>query len=74
MPLFDALIIPQNNFSPPDPTMYTAAPDDRRQRLIEAGAMNCCPDGDFLSLMPSVDHDDGPVVEGATWLRRVLGF
>jgi hypothetical protein len=53
---------------PPDPA------DDRRQRLIEAGVLDCCPDGDFLTLMPSVDLAESPAGESATWLRRVLGF
>lgn len=49
-------------------------PDDRLQLLLEAGMLNCCPHGDFLSLMPSVERAEPASSEGATWLRRVLGF
>lgn len=74
MSLFDPTIVARDMVSvlvepqPDDP------PGDRHQRLIEAGMLNCCPDGDFLSLMPSVDRPDPPWSDGKTWLRRVLGF
>ena len=45
----------------------------RRLLLLEAGLNDCCPDGDLLSLMPSVDDPDVPWVDGRTWLRRILG-
>jgi hypothetical protein len=47
---------------------------DRHFLLLEAGINHCCPDGDLLSLMPSVERPDLPWVDGKTWLRRILGF
>ncbi|MFC3086034.1 hypothetical protein [Tabrizicola soli] len=48
--------------------------DDRRQRLVEAGSMDCCAEGDFLALMPSVDAPAPSWSDDRTWLRRILGF
>jgi hypothetical protein len=48
--------------------------DDRRCRLLEAGSMNCCVEGDFLALMPSVDAPAPLWSDDRTWLRRILGF
>lgn len=48
--------------------------DDRRHRLLEAGSMDCCPEVDFLALMPSVDAHAPSWCDDRTWLRRILGF
>jgi hypothetical protein len=47
---------------------------DLRHRLLEAGSMDCCAEGDFLALMPSVDAPAPPWSDDRTWLRRILGF
>lgn len=47
---------------------------DRHQRLLEAGKLDCCPSGDLLSLMPSVDRPEQPWTDGRSWLGRILGF
>jgi hypothetical protein len=47
---------------------------DRHQRLLEAGTMNCCAEGDFLALMSSVGAPAQVWRDGRTWLRRILGF
>lgn len=47
--------------------------DDRRDRLLEAGCLHGCAEGDFLALMPSVDARPG-WTDDQTWLRRILGF
>jgi hypothetical protein len=47
---------------------------DLRDRLLEAGNMDCCAGSDFLALMPSVDAPDPLWGDDRTWLRRVLGF
>lgn len=49
-------------------------PFDMHQRLLEAGAVGVCPEGDLLALMPSVQAGDVPWVDGTSWLRRMLGF
>jgi hypothetical protein len=47
---------------------------DRRHRLLEAGSMDCCVEGDFLALMPSVDTPSANWSDDRTWFRRILGF
>ena len=47
---------------------------DRRNRLLEAGSINCCTEGDFLALMPSVDTPAPAWRDDRTWFRRILGF
>jgi len=47
---------------------------DRRDRLLEAGNMDCCASGDFLALMPSVDDPPPAWSDDRMWLRRILGF
>lgn len=56
----------------PDPEAEAA--DDRHSRLIEAGILGGCCEGDLLALMPSVDRDVQALRDTPTWLRRVLGF
>lgn len=48
--------------------------DDRRSRLIEAGILGGCCEGDLLALMPSIERDLPAPDARRTWLRRVLGF
>lgn len=77
MSLFDPFIVAQDLsliLSEPAADSEPPTPDDRLHLLLEAGMLNCCPDGDFLSLMPSVERAKPWSGEGATWLRRVLGF
>ncbi|MDZ4089467.1 MAG: hypothetical protein U1E69_21980 [Tabrizicola sp.] len=47
---------------------------DLRHRLLEAGSLDCCAEGDFLALMPSVHAPAPPWSDDRTWLRRILGF
>lgn len=47
---------------------------DRLDQLLEAGTTLCCFDGDFLSLMPSVEVPAPLWADDRTWLRRILGF
>ena len=47
---------------------------DLRDRLLEAGIMDCCAEGDFLALMPSVNAPVLPWSDDRTWLLRILGF
>jgi hypothetical protein len=77
MSLFDPFIVAEDLAAilvEPAPDSEEGSLGDRHQRLIEAGMLNCCPDGDFVSLMPSVERADLPWSDGKAWLRRVLGF
>lgn len=46
---------------------------DLRDRLLEAGALGCCAEGDLLALMPSVLGERHPWADGPSWLERLLG-
>lgn len=64
---------------PPDPARlypdpWADAADDRLSRLIEAGLLGGCCEGDLLALMPSLDRAPRGGQDGPGWLRRVLGI
>jgi hypothetical protein len=58
----------------PAPGAECAHADDRRSRLIEAGILGGCCEGDLLALMPSIERDLQGLGDSPTWLRRMLGF
>lgn len=74
MSLHDPLLVAQDMFAVIYGPDLQPAPEDRRNRLLEAGSMGCCAEGDLLALMPSVDAPAPPWRDDRTWLRRILGF
>jgi len=64
---FVAAVLPAESNSPP-------FVGERLHRLLEAGSMDCCAEGDLLALMPSVDTPAPIWSDDRTWFRRILGF
>ncbi|MBC2836853.1 hypothetical protein [Paragemmobacter straminiformis] len=58
---------------PPDDTADGLV-RDRHHRLFEAASLNGCPEGDLLSLMPSLDPTVPDWTDGPGWIFRILGF
>lgn len=76
MSLYDPVLLAQDFFAAVLPAESHSPPfvGDRHHRLLEAGSMDCCPEGDFLALMPSVDAPSSKWSDDRTWFRRILGF
>jgi hypothetical protein len=55
-------------------TVGTPPLGDLCDRLLEAGGTDCCAEGDFLALMPSVYAPAPAWSEDRSWLQRILGF
>ena len=76
MSLYDPILIVHEGISAGSVSQVDGPPPlgDLRHRLLEAGSMDCCAEGDFLALMSSVDAPAPPWSDDRTWLRRILGF
>lgn len=76
MSLYDPVLLAQDIVAALSGTHIDDLPlvGDRHHRLFEAGSMDCCAEGDFLALMPSVDAPAPQWSDDRTWFRRILGF
>lgn len=74
MSLHDSFLIAQDFAKIISETDSLPPLGDLRDRLLEAGIMDCCAEGDFLALMSSIDASDASWSDDRTWLRRILGF
>jgi hypothetical protein len=74
MSLYDPVLLAQDFAAVISGTDDLPPLGDLRDRLLEAGIMDCCAEGDFLALMPSVNAPAQSWSDDRTWLRRILGL